>query len=78
LFRVTKSTIIEPIRDALMEDRLRDRYLHIDDEWPIDAELGIDVATPNAVKTLTTMAERTLRDLNLAHITRQFLSQREQ
>jgi patatin-like phospholipase/acyl hydrolase len=63
---------------AMMEDRLRDRYLRVDGEWPADAELGIDVATPKAVKTLTALAERTMRDINLAQITRQFLSRREE
>jgi predicted acylesterase/phospholipase RssA len=62
---------------AMMEDRLRDRYLHIDGDWPADAELGIDVATPNAVKTLSELANRTIRNLNMAQITRQFLSARD-
>jgi patatin-like phospholipase/acyl hydrolase len=63
---------------AMMEDRLRERYLHVDGEWPADAELGIDVATPNAVKTLTAMAERSIRGLNLAQLSRQFLSRRDE
>jgi predicted acylesterase/phospholipase RssA len=62
---------------AMMEDRLRERYLHIDGEWLAHAELGIDVATPKAIKILTAMAERTVGDLNMAQITRQFLSRRE-
>jgi patatin-like phospholipase/acyl hydrolase len=62
---------------AMMEDRLRDRYLHIDGDWPVDAELGIDIATPKAVKTLTGMAERSVLGLNMAQVTRQFLARRE-
>lgn len=47
---------------AMMEDRLGDRYLRLDAEWPVEAGLGIDVATPDAMDTLTALAARTLRD----------------
>jgi patatin-like phospholipase/acyl hydrolase len=46
---------------AMMEDRLRDRYIHLDADWPVDAELGIDIATPRAAELLTELARDTLR-----------------
>jgi predicted acylesterase/phospholipase RssA len=45
---------------AMMEDRLGERYLRLDAEWPADAGLGIDVATPHAAKILTALAAQTL------------------
>ena len=62
---------------AMMEDRLRERYVHLDGEWPQDAELGIDIATPHAVRTLTELASDTLRRCNRAQLQRLFLSRRE-
>lgn len=41
---------------AMMEDRLGERYLHIDASWPEDAGLGIDVATPEASQILSALA----------------------
>ena len=41
---------------AMMEDRLGDRYLRL------DASLGIDIATPQAVDTLSALAHKTLLD----------------
>ena len=49
---------------AMMEDRLGDRYLRLDADWPADACLGIDVATPRAVDTLSALARKTLRDVD--------------
>jgi len=49
---------------AMMEDRLGERYLRIDAEWPPEAGLGIDVATKPAMKTLRALAQRTLRGLD--------------
>jgi patatin-like phospholipase/acyl hydrolase len=46
---------------AMLEDRLGDRYLRLDADWPSAAGLGIDVATPKAVETLTALARKTLR-----------------
>ncbi|MCV2371334.1 CBASS cGAMP-activated phospholipase [Roseateles oligotrophus] len=46
---------------AMMEDRLGERYLHLDADWPADAGLGIDVATPAAAKRLTRLARETLQ-----------------
>jgi predicted acylesterase/phospholipase RssA len=45
---------------AMLEDRLGKRYLRIDADWPAQAALGIDVATPHAVKQLAALAERSL------------------
>lgn len=49
---------------AMVEDRLGGRYLHLDGEWPRDAGLGIDVATPAAVATLMRMAKETMRKVD--------------
>jgi patatin-like phospholipase/acyl hydrolase len=53
---------------AMMEDRLGNRYLRIDAQWPADAGLGIDVATPAAAKTLTALAARTWREIDRARL----------
>jgi uncharacterized protein len=45
---------------AMMEDRLGERYLRLDANWPPQAGLGIDVATPQAVLTLGALAQQTL------------------
>jgi patatin-like phospholipase/acyl hydrolase len=45
---------------AMLEDRLGKRYLRIDADWPAQAALGIDVATPHAIKQLAALAERSL------------------
>jgi predicted acylesterase/phospholipase RssA len=45
---------------AMVEDRLGDRYCRLDADWPPDAGLGIDVATPAAAQTLRALAQRTL------------------
>jgi patatin-like phospholipase/acyl hydrolase len=47
---------------AMVEDRLADRYLRLDADWPADAGLGIDVATPQAIETLGALARQTLRE----------------
>lgn len=47
---------------AMIEDRLRDRYLRLDAEWPAAAGLGIDVATPRAAGTLEALADATMAD----------------
>ena len=49
---------------AMVEDRLGDRYLRLDADWPPDAGLGIDVATPHAMHTLSALARKTLVDLD--------------
>lgn len=49
---------------AMLEDRLGARYLRLDADWPPDAGLGIDVATPDAVSRLSALAQRTLRTLD--------------
>jgi len=46
---------------AMMEDQLRDRYLHLDADWPVDGELGIDIATTKASEILLALADETLR-----------------
>jgi predicted acylesterase/phospholipase RssA len=51
---------------AMLEDRLGSRYLRLDADWPPDAGLGIDVATPQAVERLSALAQKTLRSANAA------------
>jgi len=46
---------------AMMEDRLGERYLRLDADWPADAGMGIDVATADAAQRLATLAKGTLR-----------------
>ncbi len=62
---------------AMMEDRLGDRYMHIDGEWPRNADLGIDIATPQAVAALSKLAGDTIRRLDMPRLKRAFLSRRE-
>ena len=49
---------------AMVQDRLGDRYLRLDADWPSDACLGIDVATAQAVHTLSALARKTLQDVD--------------
>jgi patatin-like phospholipase/acyl hydrolase len=58
---------------AMMEDRLGTRYLRLDANWPADAGLGIDVATPEAATTLVELARRTIHDVDRRRL-RAFLS----
>ena len=60
---------------AMMEDRLADRYLRLDAPWPPHAGLGIDVATPESAAVLTEMAEATLRATDARQLAR-FLGSR--
>jgi uncharacterized protein len=48
---------------AMVEDRLGDRLLRIDADWPTGAGLGLDVATPAAATTLEALARRSLGGL---------------
>jgi patatin-like phospholipase/acyl hydrolase len=48
--------------EAMMEDRLADRYLHLDAPWPRDAGLGIDVATEEAAKALIALGRATVAE----------------
>lgn len=47
---------------AMMEDRLGERYLHLDAPWPREAGLGIDVATPQAADALIALGRATVVD----------------
>lgn len=55
---------------AMVEDRLGPRYLRLDADWPADAGLGIDVATPEAVRRLTALAALTLRSADTQQLAR--------
>jgi len=58
---------------SMMEDRLRERYLRLDAEWPHEAQLGIDVATPEATEVLAGLAERTMAEPRTVRALRRFL-----
>jgi predicted acylesterase/phospholipase RssA len=53
---------------AMMEDRLGSRYLRLDADWPAEAGLGIDVATPQAAEVLQRLARETLASLDEARL----------
>ena len=57
---------------AVMEDRLDERYLRLDAQWPAQAGLGIDVATRSAAGTLEQLALQTVADLAPEHRKRFF------
>jgi len=56
---------------AIMEDRLGERYLRLDATWPAQAGLGIDVATAAASRTLEDLANATVAGLD-ASLLRKF------
>ena len=47
---------------------------HLDGEWPRDAGLGIDIATPAAIATLSKMARDTLRRADKPRLMEGFLA----
>lgn len=49
---------------AMLEDRLGERYVRLDAEWPLEGGLGIDVATPAAMNTLSALAQNTLSEVD--------------
>ena len=51
-----------------MEDRLGDRYLHLDAPWPRDAGLGIDVATEEAAATLMALGKATVAEADFVRL----------
>ena len=55
---------------AMLEDRLGERYVRLDAQWPAQAGLGIDVATPDAARTLTALAQGTLRSADAQSLLR--------
>ena len=58
---------------AMMEDRLKDRYLHLDADWPIGADLGIDIATDKAAQILIGLAGQTVAEPAMRKAERAFL-----
>jgi patatin-like phospholipase/acyl hydrolase len=62
---------------AMMEDRLRDRYLRLDAEWPADEALGIDVATPAAAGVLEELAHGTISDPRTARQINRWMASRD-
>lgn len=55
---------------AMLEDRLGERYLRLDADWPAQGGLGIDVATPQAARLLLSLANGTLRGVHLQGLRR--------
>jgi len=53
---------------AMLEDRLGGRYTRIDTDWPPEAGLGIDVATPDAVNRLMALGRRSVDRLDEVRI----------
>lgn len=53
---------------AIMEDRLQERYMRLDAQWPVQAGLGIDIATKEAAKTLMDLGRHTLANLDEVRI----------
>ncbi len=49
---------------AMMEDRLGERYVRIDAPWPAKAGLGIDVATREASQTLAGQAAKAMESVD--------------
>jgi len=53
---------------AMIEDRLGARYMRLDADWPPDAELGVDVVTPDAIEVLRGLAAKTLQEVSEADL----------
>lgn len=62
---------------AMVEDQLKERYLHIDADWPVEGELGIDIATPRASEILLGLAEETLKQPKVVRGLKRFLNSRQ-
>ncbi|GAB2502753.1 CBASS cGAMP-activated phospholipase [Arenimonas alkanexedens] len=61
---------------SMMEDRLRDRYLRLDAEWPAEAALGIDVATSHAAEVLEALAHETMTQPRTAKLINRWMAAR--
>ncbi|HET7794724.1 MAG TPA: CBASS cGAMP-activated phospholipase [Rhizobacter sp.] len=59
---------------AMVEDRLGERYVRLDADWPPEGGMGIDVATPQARRQLRAMAKRTLREADMPWLASTFMS----
>lgn len=57
---------------AMMQDRLGERYLHLDADWPVDGGLGLDVATPETIRRLTNLAKQSLSTVPDSQLVRFF------
>ena len=56
--------------EAMMEDRLGDRYMRIDAPWPLGRGLGIDIANPKAAQVLGELAAAQLQQLDRRELKR--------
>ena len=58
--------------EAMVQDRLGERYMHLDAVWPPKLGLGIDVATTKAAKALQDLAADTMRSADTRKLGRLF------
>ena len=58
--------------EVMAQDRLGERYMHVDAVWPTKLGLGIDVATNRAAKALQDLAADSLRNLDMRKLDRLF------
>jgi cGAMP-activated phospholipase len=72
-FVLTLVSVQQQHVQAMMIDRLGERYTHLDAVWPVRAGLGIDVATKAAARTLAELADDTLRRADRDRLDRDFL-----
>lgn len=72
-FVLTLVSVQQQHVQAMMADRLGERYMHLDAVWPARAGLGIDVATKAAARTLAELAGDTLRHADRERLDREFL-----
>jgi hypothetical protein len=57
---------------AMMEQRLGRRYLRVDAGWPRGRRLGLDIASDEAIATLSGLARDSVRELDFERLARQF------
>lgn len=71
-FILTLVSVQQQHVQAMLEQRLGARYLRLDAPWPTGKGLGIDVATPDAARTLEALAALTLERLEPERMKRLF------
>lgn len=54
--------------EVIAQDRLGERYLHLDAMWPKNSGLGIDVATAEAASALQALAQDTIAHLDVRRL----------
>ena len=71
-FILTLVSVQQQHVQAMMEQRLGARYLHLDAPWPTGEGLGIDVATAAASRTLQELAKQTIERIEPERMRRLF------